>query len=88
MSAKSAKEIRVQDTAKVISLAQYRKRFDTSDDDSNPPSPCPFAARPPADRLRIDLRPSSFLYPRGTLELPRKKSVQRAALGHVLAKEA
>jgi hypothetical protein len=40
--------------AKIISLAEYRRRFATSDDDSDPPDPCAAAARPPADLMRMD----------------------------------
>jgi len=48
-----------QENATVISLADYRRRrFGPSDGDSTPPPPCPLAARPLVERVRIETRPS------------------------------
>ena len=48
-----------QADATVISLADYRRRrFGPTDGDSTPPSPCPLAARPLVERVRIETKPS------------------------------
>lgn len=45
----------VLDDARIVSLAEYRKRrFGSSEDDSTPPSPCPLAARPFVQRMQLD----------------------------------
>lgn len=55
------KESPIQEDTRVISLADYRrKRSGSSDDDSTPPSPCPLAARPVVERIRLETTPSRF----------------------------
>ena len=50
-------DLGVQESARVVSLAEYRKRrFGSSEDDSTPPSPCPVAARPFVQRIQLDTR--------------------------------
>jgi hypothetical protein len=51
-----------QEGARIISLADYRKRrFGSSEDDSTPPSPCPLAARPFIQRMQLDTRPTALI---------------------------
>jgi hypothetical protein len=57
----SAKASFDQQDARVVSLADYRrKRLARSDDDSTPPPPCPVAARPIVERARVETRSSPF----------------------------
>lgn len=51
----TSNEIGVREGANIISLADYKKRrYDSSGDDSTPPSPCPLAARPFVQRMQLD----------------------------------
>ena len=58
----TSNEIGFQEGARIISLADYRKRrFGSSEDDSVPPSPCPLAARPFVQRMQLDTRKVSLI---------------------------
>jgi hypothetical protein len=58
----TSNEIGFQEGARIVSLADYRKRrFGPSEDDSTPPSPCPLAARPFVQRMQLDTRSASLI---------------------------
>ena len=58
----TSNDIGFQEGARIISLADYRKRrFGSSEDDSTPPSPCPVAARPFVQRMRLETCPVSLI---------------------------
>lgn len=58
----ASNDIGFSDGARIVSLADYRRRrFGSCEDDSTPPSPCPLAARPFVQRMQLDTREVSLI---------------------------